>query len=358
MQPGQADDNQAIPAPVKFQDYYVVLGVQRDADEKSVKSAYRRLALKWHPDQHQDRDTAKAEAKFKRISEAYEVLSDPEKRAKYDRFGENWKQGQDFEPDPGQRTMTPEEFEAAFGGSAGFSDFFQEMFGGQFRQDFQDAPDQHPRYRYRGADQHAELHLTISEALAGGKRTFDVPMQTSCPSCGGTGSRGTHVCPSCAGIGRVRKRRTVDLSIPDSIRDGLKLRLKGLGEAGVDGSDDGDLHLTVRLKEDDRYKLVGNDLVARVSVTPWMAHAGGKLDIRTARGLVTLTVPPDSRSGDRLRLRAQGFADGKNGHSDCIVHVEMDLPKSLTERQARLLQELAQKTEAAEAGAATEEQTS
>jgi len=337
---------------MQFQDYYEVLGVERDADEGSIKKAYRKLALKWHPDRHEGGEQERAEAKFKRISEAYEVLSDPEKRKKYDRFGQNWEQGQEFETGPGQRTMSREDFEAAFGGSGGFSDFFQEMFGGQFRQDFRGRPERHARYQYRGADVRAELRLPISDAISGGKRSFEIPARVSCPSCGGTGFLGSHVCPSCAGVGQVQKRQTVELKIPAALRDGMKLRLKGLGEPGQSGGESGDLHLVLRLEDDATYRLVGSDLEARVSLTPWEAEGGAKVDVRTARGVVTVTIPPESRSGKRLRLRGQGFAIGKGGHGDCFVRLEMDLPGRLSERQKELLRELDENAGAPIAGGA------
>jgi len=325
---------------MKFQDYYEVLGVERQADEKSIKKAYRKLALKWHPDRNEGENQDRAEAKFKQISEAYEVLSDPEKRSKYDRFGEHWKQGQEFQPEPGQHTMSREEFEAAFGGSGGFSDFFQEVFGDQFRGNFQGGPKRHARYHYRGADVRAELHLTISEAIAGGKRSFEIPTRVSCPTCGGTGVVTSHVCPACAGVGQVHKQQTVELRIPEAVRDGMTLRLKGLGEAGEGDGENGDLFLSLRLTDDDTYRRVGGDLEARLTVTPWQAHAGGQVEFDTPQGVVTLTIPPDSRSGRRLRLRGQGLASGKGGVADLVVRIEIDLPETLTERQRELLAEL------------------
>jgi len=326
---------------VKFQDYYEVLGVARDADEAAVKKAYRKLALKWHPDRHQGDAREAAEARFKRISEAYEVLSDPEKRKKYDRFGEHWQQGQEFEPAPDQREMTHEQFEAMFGSSGGFSDFFQELFGGRVRRDFGGGPGRHGRYRYRGADVRAELHLPISQALLGGKQSFEVPAQASCPSCGGTGFLEQHVCPACGGVGRVHKLQRVELRIPADVRDGLRLRLRGLGEPGEGGGEPGDLHLVLRLEDDEAYRLVEGELEARVTLTPWLAFAGGKLDVRTARGVVALTIPAGARSGRRLRLRGQGLADGQGGHGDCIARLELDLPAALSERQRELLRALA-----------------
>jgi len=136
---------------VEFQDYYAVLDVARDASADDIKKTYRKLALKWHPDRHPEAGRADAEAQFKRISEAYEVLSDPDKRSRYDRFGENWKQGDEFRPSDQKQQMSPEEFEAMFGGSGGFSDFFRSAFGDDLRRDFGGRNSQHRRYRHRGS---------------------------------------------------------------------------------------------------------------------------------------------------------------------------------------------------------------
>ena len=338
---------------MKFQDYYEVLGVPRGASGDEIKKVYRKLALKWHPDRHQGDEKSGAEEHFKRISEAYEVLSDAEKRAKYDRFGENWEHGQEFEPSPGQRTMTREEFEAAFGGS----DFFQEMFGGDVRRDFGGGPRSHPRYAHRGADVRAELSLPIGDAIRGGTRSFEVPTRTSCPSCGGTGSLDRHVCPTCAGIGEVRERRTVELRIPENVRDGLKLRLAGLGEPGS-GGDRGDLLLVLRLADDEVYRRDGANLDARVPLAPWEAIRGARVDVRTGRGVVTVTVPPDTSAGERLRLRGQGLDDGRGGYGDCHVVIVLDLPGELTERQKELLVEAGSAGSGSVRGGAREEGSS
>ncbi len=339
---------------LKFQDYYEVLAVPRDADANAIKKAYRKLALKWHPDRHQGDAQAPAEAKFKSISEAYEVLSDPEKRAKYDQFGEKWQQGQDFEPAPGQSTMSREEFEQAFGNSGGFSDFFQEMFGGQFRQDFKQGPESHGRYRYRGADVRAELNLSLSDAIAGGTREFSIPARVSCPNCAGTGQLNSHICPTCGGVGQVQKMQTVELKIPEAVRDGMKLRLKGLGEPGSGEGESGDLHIVLHLQEDETYRLVEGKLEARVVLAPWEAENGAKIDVRTARGTVALNVPAGTRNGKRLRLRGQGFKTPGQEPGDCYVRIEMDLPTNLTARQKELLKELGESAGSGQAGETSE----
>ena len=219
---------------VEFQDYYAVLGVAREAGADDIKKAYRKLALKWHPDRHPEGERAEAEVEFKRIAEAYEVLSDPEKRSRYDRLGQDWKQGDEYRPPEQEGRMTPEQFEELFG-RGGFSDFFKTAFGEDLRRQQAGASSRHRRYRHRGADARAEMVLTVSDAMAGGKSRFDVPVTKPCPLCGGVGFTGDHVCPSCVGVGRVHDRRTIDLTIPNSVRDGMTLRLPGLGEAGEAG---------------------------------------------------------------------------------------------------------------------------
>jgi len=329
---------------MQFQDYYDVLGLPRDAKPEAIKKAYRKLALEWHPDRHGGAETA--EARFKQISEAYEVLSDPNKRARYDRFGEHWEQGQEFRAPPGEAgepQTGAADFEAAFGagGSQGFSEFFRSMFGQQYARDFSEGPKAHARYRYRGADVRAELAVPLTVAIEGGKHGFEFLAHASCPTCGGAGFVEPHVCPTCTGLGRVRLRKQVELKIPQDVRNGLKLRLRGLGEAGEGGGEAGDLHLTLRLEDDAHYRLVAELLEVQASAAPWVAHAGGKLDVRTARGWVTVSVPPASRSGTRLRLRGQGFSDGHGGHADAFVRLTIDLPRELSARQKALLDELA-----------------
>ena len=168
---------------MQFQDYYEVLGVARDASPDEIKKAYRKLALKWHPDRHQGAAAEEAEREFKRISEANEVLSDPEKRARYDRFGENWEHGQEFTPPPGSQRYSREDFEQAFGGGGGFSDFFSSLFGEDYQREFGGRARSHPRYRHRGADVRAELPLTLGQVLEGGKRRFELPVSVACSLC-------------------------------------------------------------------------------------------------------------------------------------------------------------------------------
>ncbi|MCB9916070.1 MAG: J domain-containing protein [Planctomycetes bacterium] len=325
---------------MKFQDYYEVLGVARDASPEEIKKAYRKLALKWHPDRHQGAGEEEAEARFKRISEAHEVLSDPDKRARYDRFGEHWEHGQDFTPPPGEQRFTREEFERAFGGAGGFSEFFESMFGDQTSREFGGRARQHARYRHRGSDVRAELPLTLGQVLAGGKSAFEVPVVRACDLCGGVGFSGQHVCPACGGVGHVREARRVELKIPEKARDGLVLRLAGLGEPGVEGGEAGDLLLTLRLVSDDAWRLDGADVEADLAVAPWEAWFGAEVEVRTPRAVATAKVPPRSKAGARLRLRGQGLDDGKGGSGEFYLVLRLALPDELGPRQVELLDEL------------------
>ena len=326
---------------MKFQDYYEVLGVARDASPEDIRTAYRKLALEWHPDRHQGDAKDDAEKKFKQISEAHEVLSDPEKRKRYDQFGQNWEHGQEFTPPEGAQRMSREEFEQMFGQTGGFSDFFAQMFGDQFGSHFGGGrAGRHPRYQHRGADVRADLRLTLTQAIAGGKSSFRVPASQSCPRCGGVGFVDQHVCPACAGVGSVHQDRTIDLTIPDDVRDGQTLRLRGLGEPGEAGGEAGDLLLTLRLEADDTHRLGAagsGDIEADVTVTPWDAVAGTKVDVRTPQGTATVSLPAGSNAGSKLRLRGQGLADGHGGRGDFILVVCLALPRNLSTEQRDLL---------------------
>jgi len=324
---------------MKFQDYYEILGVDRTADQAAIKKAYRKLAMKWHPDRHTGESKEEAEKKFRQLSEANEVLSDPEKRKKYDRFGKHWQQGQDFRPPPGGQSMSSEEFARMFGEGGGFSDFFKSMFGDQFRRGFEEARP-HPRYRHRGADVRAELTLTVQDALQGGKRRFEVPTTSACPRCGGAGSLGEHICPVCGGLGSLRSVKQVELNLPAHIRDGQTLRLKNLGEPGAEGGQTGDLYLTLRLVSDDVYRCQGLDLEADVPVAPWELLDGARIDVRTPDGVMVVAVPKGTAAGAKLRLRGRGFDDGRGRRGDFYAVLRCVLPRSLSERQRELIREL------------------
>lgn len=330
---------------MQFQDYYTTLGVPRSASADEIKRAYRRLAKEWHPDRHPAARRAQVEQKFKAIAEAHEVLSDPEKRKRYDALGEHWRHGQDFQAPPGGgfRTVSPEEFARMFGGRAGqgggggFSDFFAQMFGDMFAGARGDGRAR-ARQAMRGDDAEAEIELPVGEALRGGRRTFTLGAQVPCIACEGSGALGARACPECGGLGHTRRERTVDLVIPKDAHDGQVLRLRGLGEPGEAGP--GDLLLTLRLVSDDVYRLRDDDVEADIVVAPWELLDGTTVDVAVPGGTATARVPAGTRPGQKLRLRGQGLARRDGSRGDLLLVVRLGLPEHLTERQRQLLREL------------------
>jgi DnaJ-class molecular chaperone len=333
---------------VKFQDYYQTLGVARTATDDEIKRAYRKLAKEWHPDRHPPNKRADVETRFKAIAEAYDVLSDPEKRKRYDQLGEHWRHGQDFQPPPGGgfRTVSPEEFARMFGGGArggGFSDFFSQMFGDLFQgagRPSGDGRGARPARASRGVDAEAELELAVGDAMRGGKRHFELEVSTDCEACDGEGRVGRRVCPVCGGLGTVRSTRSVELAIPDDVHDGQRLRLRGLGERSEDGGATGDLVLRIRLVADDVYRLRGGDVEADLAVAPWEALDGARVDVPVRKGTASVKVPAGVQAGERLRLRSQGLAHADGTRGDLLLVIRFALPGELSERHRELLREL------------------
>jgi DnaJ-class molecular chaperone len=335
---------------MKFQDYYTTLGVSRTATPDEIKRAYRKLAKEWHPDRHPPHKRKDVEQRFKAISEANEVLSDPEKRKRFDALGEHWRHGQDFQPPPGgggYRTVDAEEFARMFGGArgggaggGGFSDFFAQMFGDMFAGGGRTAGGgarQAPR-RARGQDAEAEIEVEVGLALLGGKRSVALQVAVPCGTCDGDGHLDGRTCPACGGLGQTRSERSVELAIPKLSRDGQVLRLRGLGEPGENGA--GDLLLRLRLVPDDTFRLRDDDVEADCIVAPWELVDGTKVEVRVPDGTATARIPPGTRPGQRLRLRGQGLPHEAGGRGDLLLVVRLGLPEALTDRQKELLREL------------------
>jgi curved DNA-binding protein len=308
---------------VAFQDYYEALEVPRDASEEEIRRSYRRLARKYHPDINKE---SGAEDRFKALSEAYEVLRDKDKRARYDRFGENWKAGQDVSAAGGF-----EGFRGGSGfpgdgdgygdvridfGSGDFSDFFEGLFGQRGRRRADGGPSRGSRFdgfSTRGGDHEAVLELSLEEAAAGGKRRISL----------GDG-------------------RDYEVEIPRGVRDGQRIRLAGQGSAGLGGGPAGDLFLRVRLKPHPRFRVEGRDLYVDLPVAPWEAALGAEVPVPTLERNARVKVPPGSSSGRRLRLRGQGLP-GTNGSSgDLYAVVEIHVPKRLGKRERELFEQLAE----------------
>jgi DnaJ-class molecular chaperone len=323
---------------VKFRDYYEVLGVSKTATEDEIKKAYRKLARKLHPDVNPGDNSA--EEKFKELNEAYEVLSDPEKRKRYDQLGKNWKAGADFTPPPGWENASVEygDFGDGFGrsgGPSGFSDFFESMFGGRR------GTRAGAGFAMRGQDVEAEISLTLEEAHRGGSRKITLQATETCPDCGGSGSKDGKPCPTCRGAGAIRRPKSLDVTIPAGVRDGSVIRLAGQGEPGTNGAKAGDLFLRVRIEPHRLFSVVGEDDVQiELPVAPWEAALGARVSVPTLEGSVDMTIPAGAQGGQRLRLRGQGLSRRGGGRGDQYVKLKIVIPSKLTSKEKELFEKL------------------
>ena len=328
----------------QFRDYYQILGIDRKASNKEISAAYRKLARKWHPDLHPADKKNEAEEKFKEINEAYEVLKDSEKRAKYDRLGSRWKEG-DFDSRRQKQDRSENEGVHFYSDSkeGGFSEFFKQYFGGAFG-DFDSGSTGFGGARSQGAvrghDIESEIELTLEEAYHGVSRSLRLDGSAVCSSCGGTGIRGRSFCHWCGGTGSLKKERILEVKIPPGVKDGSRIRLKEQGGESLGGAPPGDLYLKVQLHPHPRFHLQGDDVEAKVVLRPGQAVLGSKVAIPTLDGEVMLTVPPNSFSGTRLRLRGKGFPRKGGGRGDLYARLVIDVPSDLTVEQKDLYRRL------------------
>jgi curved DNA-binding protein len=307
---------------MKYQDYYQILGVSRDASAEDIKKAYRRLARKYHPDVSKE---AGAEERFKEVAEAYEVLRDPEKRAAYDQLGNNWRAGQEFRPPPGWQGGSKgpggSPFGTGFGGRE-FSDFFESLFsnlGGGVGPGFGGARG----FQSPGQSQTVALEISLEEAYHGGNRSLQLQL------------------PERDASGRTSVRtRTLNVKIPAGVTTGQKIRLAGQGGPGVGGGPSGDLYLEVTIQPHSLYQLKGRDITLEVPLAPWEAALGCKVDVPTLGGPVTLSIPANARNGQQLRLRGRGLPGQPPGDQFAVLRIVN--PPVNTEAARELFQRMAQ----------------
>ncbi len=293
---------------VKFKDYYDLLGVSRTATEDEIRTAYRKLARKHHPDVNPG-DKA-AEEQFKDINEAYEVLSDSSKRQRYDQLGANWKAGAEFTPPPGPggTRVEYEDLGSMFGGEGAehFSDFFESLFGGR------SGGRTGAGFRMRPRNIEAEIVLTLEDAHRGATRRISIDS------------------------------KSLDVNIPAGVRTGSVIRLPGQGEPGAQGLPPGDLLLHVRIERHPHFRVVGeDDLETDLPVAPWEAALGAKVTVPTIDGSVEMTIPAGSQTGRRLRLRGQGLNKRGGGRGDQYVKLKIVIPSELTRKEKELFESLA-----------------
>lgn len=346
-------------------DYYEVLGVAKTATDDEIKKAYRTLAKKYHPDLNGgDKD---CEAKFKEVNEAYEVLSDPQKRARYDQFGHE-------DPRAGGAGGGYGDFTGGFGG--GFDDIFSAFFGGGFG-----GGGQRARGPQRGDDLRYDLTITFEEAAFGCEKEISVTRDENCEECGGTGARkgtqptqcptchgtgqvqsfvntpigrvsnvrvceachgqGTIIndpCPKCSGRGRVRRNRKITIKIPAGIDSGMQIPLRKQGEPGLRGGENGDLYIFVTVKPHKLFTRENYDLYCDVTVSFTQAALGGEIDVPTLNGMIKHNLPEGTQPGTVIRLRGQGIQNLRGaGKGDLYIKVNVEIPRKLTDKQKELL---------------------
>ena len=281
---------------MKYQDYYKILGVARDADSSDIKKAYRKLARKYHPDVNKDAD---AEEKFKQVNEAYEVLKDSDKRRAYDRFGADWKHGQQFD-EAGVGGFHRGAYAGSGFGGGDFSDFFESIFGSGFQQHGDSPFRQEPRRR-RGADSQLKLDISLEEAFDGGVKTIQFAKKP--------------------GSAEMKKLK---INIPRGVGEGQKIRLPKQGQASPEGGEPGDLYLEMHILPHRWFRLDGRDINLRLPVTPWEAAEGATLKVPTLSGSVELKIRPGVQSGQKMRLKGKGMPGANPG--DQYVEIMIQTP--------------------------------
>ncbi|MBN9408132.1 MAG: molecular chaperone DnaJ [Burkholderiales bacterium] len=345
-------------------DYYEVLGVPKNASEDELKKAYRKLAMKYHPDRNQGDAAKAAEEKFKEAKEAYEMLSDGDKRAAYDQHGHAG-------VDPNMRGPGGE----AYGG---FADAFGDIFGDIFGQ--QRGGGRGGRQVYRGSDLSYAMEVTLEEAAAGKEAQIRIPswdscdtchgsgakpgtkpitcttcngqgsvqmrqgffsVQQTCPQCRGTGKIIPEPCPTCHGQGKVKNNKTLEVKIPAGIDDGMRIRSTGNGEPGTNGGPPGDLYIEIRLKKHAVFERDGDDLHCVVPIAVTTAALGGEIEVPTLGGSAAIDIPEGTQAGKQFRLRGKGIKGVRSSYpGDLYCHIAVETPVKLTEHQRKLMKEL------------------
>jgi molecular chaperone DnaJ len=346
-------------------DFYDVLGVPKNAGEDEIKKAYRKLAMKYHPDRNQGDAGKGAEEKFKEAKEAYEMLSDPQKKAAYDQYGHAG-------VDPNMRGPGGGE------GFGGFAEAFGDIFGDMFGQ--QRGRGQGGRQVYRGGDLSYAMEITLEEAAQGKDAQIRIPswesceickgsgakagtsvktcescggqgqvqmrqgffsVQQTCPSCRGAGKTIADPCNSCNGQGKIKKQKTLEVKIPAGIDGGMRIRSTGNGEPGTNGGPPGDLYIEIRLKKHDIFERDGDDIHCAVPISITTATLGGEIDVPTLAGKAAIDIPEGTQTGKQFRLRGKGIKGVRASYpGDLYCHITVETPVKLTEHQRKLLKEL------------------
>ena len=325
-------------------DYYKTLGVPRTASADDIKKAFRRLARQYHPDLHTGAKKAEMEKKFKELNEAQEVLSDPDKRKKYDQYGTDWEQAQNFN-NARQQAWTrgasgPWGFDQdsrsqGAGGSEHFSDFFEGLFGNRGRR-----TGERDDLGTPGEDLETDVQLALREVLTGVTKRVTLREPQTCSTCVGSGTLRGRPCTTCHGSGTTTQHKTIEVRIPAGVQDGTRVRVAGKGQPGAYGGKRGDLYLQVSILSDPIFRQQGSDLHATLPVYPWEAALGAEVTAPTLTEPVKVKVPAGSKADSRLRLKGKGLPAARGGYGDLFLALQIVMPTVVSEEDRVLYERL------------------
>lgn len=331
---------------MKYKDYYKILGVDRTADEKQIKSAYRKLARKYHPDVNKSKD---ASAKFKELNEAYEVLSDAEKRQRYDSLGSNWQEGSTFNTPPGYENRysnfggNQSGFTSFgdFGEMGGFSDFFESLFGNAARSTGSNRKQSHAHsHRQQPVEENLDitqdLYIELEDLMGEGTKAVKVSYMDKCQEC----TSSNIMCYRCGGSGYVSASKVLNVKIPKGIKEGSKIRLLGEGKSSVTGKK-GNLYFVIKYKYHSDFIIEGLNVVSDAEVPAPKAVLGTVAEVKTLQGIVKVTIPAGTQSGKLLRLKGLGLPKKEGGFGDHIAKIKITIPKKPTDEEKKLYKKLA-----------------
>ncbi|MBU1881649.1 J domain-containing protein [bacterium] len=323
-------------------DYYNILGVDRAADSKEIHQAYRRKARELHPDKN--KGAPEAEDEFKRVGEAYRILSDPKKRKQYDMFGSV---GGDFAPPPGWSPGggrysygNPYDINSTADSDGDFNSIFEEIFGGSRQRGRRGSGSRQQTSARRGSDVEVELKLKIKDLFDTQPRKITVSMREPCSACSGTGKRERMICAGCKGSGHVAKRKNFKVKIPPGLRAGQIIRLQGQGNAAPGDGLAGDLLIRLNLQADPKLKINGDDVETELFVPDYLAALGGQTEVDGPQGKLALTLPAGTASGKTLKIQGKGLPKKNGGYGNLYVKVMVKVPQDLSPQQRELYEKL------------------
>ena len=315
-------------------DYYQILGLHKSASADDIKKAYRRLARQFHPDLHSGSKKSEMEKKFKELNAAHEVLSDPEKRKKYDQYGPSWEQADAYEQARRQAGANRESGPNTPFGAEGFSDIFENLFRGRGRGGTGRG------FAMQGEDLETEVQLTLAEVFTGVTKRVTLQEPVPCSTCQGSGVLRGRPCPTCQGQGATLRPNTIEVRIPAGVQDGTRVRVAGKGQSGTNGGKPGDLYMRVMIAPDKIFRRQGSDIHVSLPVFPWEAALGAEVMAPTLMEPVRMKVPPGSRADSKLRLKGKGLPAANGSHGDLFLTIQIVMPPSSTDVENKLYDQL------------------